>query len=347
MASNQITEGMINIIASNFMEDAAENKWDSNTFMVKASQKGLSSHPGVQGYAQLLKQREGVGRTNTVEKLAQAETVSAPGGEMVGEVGAQKAPTVPGGPSLDLQSKITQQPRVGATDQRDLMSRMASSGEQVGGQGINPEEVKNTLTYQGLPEPMTDLQKTRETRLGEKDDLAGARLELQKARFEHQQAKDEVTLGQAEARIKTARDRLDIVVGGKKIQFEETLKNSKKALSELMTTGKKPTGNVDPITDEPEFIDVTEIDINRATQEIARIQQQLNKLDEEYPDNKGKKPKAVGGSVGAKPGPYDKAVAEQPKPAGPVTFRTPQEYYALPSGTVFIDPITGATRKKP
>lgn|GEM_PF-6775568 len=176
-----IAQGLVSMVASDFLEDAAENKWDSNTYIVKAAQRGLINNPQIIEYGKIIKERENLDRMGKVEMEAQA---ALPREEAVltgkpvgfedspyflthgllrgGEAEMERDPIMSLSPAIGESSpnKIRKLPhpqmlprltipgRMGAQDQRELMAAMA--GKQIGGRRIAPEEVEATTTYAGM-----------------------------------------------------------------------------------------------------------------------------------------------------------------------------------------------------
>jgi len=167
-----IAQGLVSMVASDFLEDAAENKWDSNTYIVKAAQRGLINNPQIIEYGKIIKERENLDRMGKAEMEAQA---ALPREEAVltgkpvgfedsrgGEAEMERDPIMSLSPAIGESSpnKIRKLPhpqmlprltipgRMGAQDQRELMAAMA--GKQIGGRRIAPEEVEATTTYAGM-----------------------------------------------------------------------------------------------------------------------------------------------------------------------------------------------------
>jgi len=68
-------EALAGISPRRFMNEAAENKWDFKTFIVKASQKGLGNDPEIMAYANILKEEDGLRRGTEQEEQRRGEAV--------------------------------------------------------------------------------------------------------------------------------------------------------------------------------------------------------------------------------------------------------------------------------
>jgi hypothetical protein len=125
---------------------------------------------------------------------------------------------------------------------------------------------------QPMPKPMAQ-RPGQEKR----DELAEARLQLQRDKFEYQQAKDQDTKSQIQQRIQQGQKRIDVLAGAKRIEYEMNLQKLRKQAREMVEKGV-PTGENDLDTGEPEMREATQAEIDTITKQMAEIQVQLDAL---------------------------------------------------------------------